>query len=269
MTEVLLYGEVGWDFDAHWLQGELSRADGDVTLRVHSPGGDVFEGVAISNVIRHARTRGKRVTALVDGLAASAASYMCLTCDEVVAGPGAVFMVHPASALAYGHAGDLRKTAQALDTCDSTIRDLYRRKTGRDSAEVEATVDAETWFGADEAVEWGLADRLDPDAEVDLSGVDAKWSDVAAGAPYAAFAHANPGMGDDLLSHQIHAALFGRRLEEARRAGNPAACYARHTLPSKPDEGDGPVEATGPEVGEAPAYAFANGQVHRIGKRKE
>ena len=58
MTDVLLYGEVGWDFDAKWLESALAESEGDVTLRVHSPGGDVFEGVAISNVIRRARRAG-------------------------------------------------------------------------------------------------------------------------------------------------------------------------------------------------------------------
>lgn len=267
MSEILLYGEVGWDFDAEWLNERLEGSEGDVTLRVHSPGGDVFDGVAIANTIRRARSQGRRVTAVVDGLAASAASYMCLTCDEVVASPGTVFMVHPPSGMCWGTAEDMRKTARALDACHDSIASLYRRRTGRSAAEVDAAMRDETWLTDEQAVAWGLADRVDGGEARDLSEVDAKWTSVMASADYAAFAHAHPAMDRALESHREHSERFGKRLLESLRAGNPPVDNAVPTLAPTAD-GDGPAEAAGTGEGEAPAYAIANGHVYRIGSKE-
>lgn len=267
MSEILLYGEVGWDFDAKWLNRLLDESEGDVTLRVHSPGGDVFDGVAIANTIRRAREGGRRVTAVVDGLAASAASYMCLTCDEVVASPGTVFMIHPPSGGCWGRAEDMRKTARALDACHDSIAELYRRRTGRSAAEVDEAMREETWLTDEEAVVWGLADRIDADEARDLTGVDAKWTSVMSSADYADFAHAHPAMDRALESHREHSERFGKVLVGSLRAGNPPVDNAVPTL-APTAEGDGGAEAAPAGEGEAPAYALANGHVYRIGSKE-
>lgn len=263
MAEITLYGEVGWDFDADWVGSAIDGSEGDVTLRVHSPGGDVFEGVAISNAIRRARAEGRRVRAVVDGLAASAASYMCLTADEVVAGPGAVFMVHPPSGACVGTAEDMRKVARALDTCHDAICGLYVRRTGRTPQAVDEAMEAETWFTADEAVEWGIADRVDGDGP-DLSDADARWAAVADGGDFRAFADANPALAERCDEYREHASRFKELLLRARAVGNPAVDNTESNM--TPDaRGDGSGEAPGPARGDAPRLFSDGWDVYRIG----
>ena len=268
MTEILLYGEVGWDFDAKWLNAALDGSEGDVTLRVHSPGGDVFEGVAIANTIRRARRAGRRVDAVVDGLAASAASYMCLTCDRVLAGPGAVFMVHPPSGGCYGTASDMRRVAQALDTCDATIRDLYGRRCTRTDAEIADAMAAETWMTAADAVSFGLADGVDTDEGPDLSLVNARWAGASGDAKLAAFAGGHPALQAAMDSYRTHSDLFRERLERSRDFPMGSVDNAHPTIAETEGECDGDVGATTAEAGEAPAYAVANGHIYRIGERR-
>lgn len=269
MTEILLYGEVGWEFDAGWLASALDGADDEVTLLVHSPGGDVFEGVAISNAIRRARAHGTRVVARVQGICASAASYMCLTADEVVAEPGSVFMVHPPSAVCAGTAGDMRETAQALDTCRDSIIDLYCRRTGRSPEEVDAVMGASTWMTAERAVEWGLADRVGDDA-ADLSDVDARWSAVRDSAEFAEFAAAHPALAERLDDYRAGSRRMAERMAEARESGFGPVEHASPSIPPKSeDDPDAAVEATAGGEGEAPSLAVANGHIYRIGNHRE
>lgn len=147
--------EVGSVLDA------LPDAVDQIILRINSPGGEVFEGVAILNMLRaHKAT----VTAVVDGLAASAASVIAAGCDETVMSPGTQMMIHKPSVIMWGDADDLRHEAGVLDSIENSIIDIYRDKAGeKDWAQLLAN---ETWFSASEAVEAGLADRtaVIPDA---------------------------------------------------------------------------------------------------------
>lgn len=263
MTEVMLYGEVGWDFDARWLSAALDGADDEVTLRVHSPGGDVFEGVAISNSIRRARAAGRRVTAVVDGLCASAASYMCLTADRVLAGPGAVFMVHPPSGGCYGTAEDMRGTARALEACEDSILSLYEARTGRSPEQIRAAMRDETWMGAGDAVAFGLADGMDEGPAPDLSGADSKWAGLSGSAEYAAFASRHGAMASSLGEYAAHSALFRDRLREARENDFGPVRDTRRIIPSE-DECDRSGEAPEAGRGEAPRLFSDGWDVYRI-----
>ena len=98
--------------------------------------------------------------ASIEGLAASAASYFALTADVVVINPSALMMIHNPWDIEIGDAEDMRKKADMLDKARSTISGQYARKTGRTVDEIEGLMDAETWFTATEAVEFGLADRM-------------------------------------------------------------------------------------------------------------
>jgi ATP-dependent protease ClpP protease subunit len=126
-----------------------------IVLRINSPGGEVFEGVAILNMLRaHKAT----VTAVVDGLAASAASVIAAGCDDTVMSPGTQMMIHQPSVLTWGNSSDLRKDADILDGIEASIIEIYTDKAGvKDWATMLAD---ETWMTAAEAVELGLADRV-------------------------------------------------------------------------------------------------------------
>ncbi len=161
---VYLYGRVGQDW---WGEGnsaldfakELDALGSrDIELRINSEGGDVFEGYAIYSSI--SRYPGK-VTAYIDGLAASAASYIALAADEVVMGEPAFMMIHNAWASAVGDAKDLRKAAETLEALDEQILSIYDKHSTKDAEEIAAAVEAVTWLSAEECVEWGFADRIE------------------------------------------------------------------------------------------------------------
>lgn len=132
-------------------------ADTDVSIRLNSPGGDVFEGRAImAAILAH---KGK-TTAYIDSLAASAATSIAIACDEVVISKGAFFMIHNASGAVWGDKTDMRETADLLEKIEGSIIADYTGKTGADESQIVAWMDAETWFSADEAIANGFCDRL-------------------------------------------------------------------------------------------------------------
>lgn len=135
-----------------------------IRLRINSPGGDVFEARAMATAIRN---HSSKVIAQIDGLAASAATYIALAADEVEIADGGFFMIHRAWTLAYGNAGELRDTAELLDKIDGTIRADYQRKTNQTVDQIDAWMEAETWFTAQEALDYGFVDRIGASANVE------------------------------------------------------------------------------------------------------
>ena len=126
-----------------------------IILRINSPGGEVWEGVSILNMFRaHKAT----VTAVVDGLAASAASFIAAGCDETVMSPGTQMMIHSPSGFTWGNATELRKDADFLDTIEASIIEIYTEKAGE--KDWTGLLAAETWLTAPQSVELGLADRV-------------------------------------------------------------------------------------------------------------
>lgn len=170
MRDIDVYGYIGkdfWDEDsvsAKQFMDSLRECGGeDVTVHINSGGGDVFEAQAMCEAIR---AYPGRVTASVEGLAASSASFFALTADEVVMNPCALLMVHNPYTVAMGDAAHMRETADLLDKVRGTIVSRYVSKTGAGQADVEAWMDAETWMSADEALERGFVDRLSDDMPV-------------------------------------------------------------------------------------------------------
>lgn len=129
----------------------------DVTVNINSPGGDMFEGLAIYNLLRE--YEGK-VTVKVLGLAASAASIIAMAGDEVQIGRGAFIMIHNCWVYAMGNRHDLQQIAADMVPFDKAMNDIYGARTGLDAATIDAMMDAETYIGGSEAVEKGFADRL-------------------------------------------------------------------------------------------------------------
>ncbi|MBZ5566576.1 MAG: Clp protease ClpP [Acidobacteriia bacterium] len=126
-----------------------------VTLSINSPGGDLFEGVAIYNILKGC---GKPVSAKVIGLAASAASLIACAGDEVTMGLGTQYMLHEAMAIEAGYAADMRKMADTLDSVTNSAADIYVAKTGMAKDKILAMMAAETWMGSEEACTKGFAD---------------------------------------------------------------------------------------------------------------
>lgn len=163
MLDIDVYGGIGDEFDEGGVTAvsfvrALRDADGeDVTIHINSSGGSVFDANTMAEALRGYKGH---TTASIEGLAASAASYFALTADDVVINPSALVMIHNPWDFAVGDAEDMRKKADMLDKARSTISAQYARKTGRTVDEIEGLMDAETWFTAQEAVEFGLVDRM-------------------------------------------------------------------------------------------------------------
>lgn len=149
-----------WGISAADVSKALDGLGEDVTeirVRINSPGGEAWEGLAILNMLRAHRAR---VVAVVDGVAASAASYIATGADETVMSPGTQLMIHDASAFAYGPAAVMRKAGTFLDSVSNAIASLYAEAAGGTDAAWRAVMVEETWYTAQEAVDAGLADRV-------------------------------------------------------------------------------------------------------------
>lgn len=128
-----------------------------IHLRINSPGGDVFEARAMVTALRQ---HPARVIAHIDGLAASAASYIALAADEVEMAEGAFLMIHNAWGVVVGNRHDLLDMAETLEKIDTTILADYQARTHRSSSDIQAWMDKETWFTATEAIDAGFVDRI-------------------------------------------------------------------------------------------------------------
>lgn len=164
MSDLTIYGEIGWDATAASFHRALSDAPaGKVTVRLNSPGGSVFDGLAIGSLIRN---HGK-VTAVVDGLAASAASIIFVAASRRVMAPGTMLMIHNPWSMVGGTSDDMRKEAEVLDTIAGEMAKLYADASGGklSAKDAEKLMDAETWLTPEQAVEIGLADAIEGKAK--------------------------------------------------------------------------------------------------------
>lgn len=159
-TEVLLYGEIGWDVEAKAFVEQLQAIDSQkITLRVNSPGGDVYDGLAIMNALR---VFDGEVTAVVEGMAASAASFIVVGgADRVIMRPDAEMMIHDALTMTAGNAEELQRQVADLERISGKLAGIYAGKAGGDPETWRAAMRDETWFTADEAVACGLADAVE------------------------------------------------------------------------------------------------------------
>lgn len=164
-AEVVIYGVIGASFwedgitDVNF-QKEL-KALGDVEeieVRINSVGGDVFQGWAIYNLLKQHKAK---ITTYVDGLAASIASIIALAGDTVIMGEGAQMMIHSAWTYTAGNARDLESVIDRLLSIDEQLIKTYAGKTKKDREHMRGLVQAETWFTAEEAVDIGLADKVE------------------------------------------------------------------------------------------------------------
>ncbi|MEU6582824.1 head maturation protease, ClpP-related [Nocardia sp. NPDC046763] len=158
---VYLFDEIDsyWGVSAEEFARELDGIDAEqITVKINSPGGNVYDGLAIMNaLIDHPA----KIITSVEGLAASAASFIAMAGDERVMRPGAELMIHNAWMVAIGSATDLRAAADQLERTSANLASIYADRSGGELADWQAAMDAETWYSAQEAVDAGLADRIE------------------------------------------------------------------------------------------------------------
>lgn len=161
---ITMFDVVGEDY---WSGGGITakrvasqlRAIGDrpVEVQINSPGGDMFEGIAIYNVLRE---HPQPITVKVMGMAASAASIIAMAGDRIEIGAASFLMIHNCWVIAIGNRHDMAETAEWLAPFDQAMVDLYAAKTGRDVKDIAKWMDAETYMSGSQAIERGFADEL-------------------------------------------------------------------------------------------------------------
>lgn len=136
---------------------ELQDGEGDITVWINSPGGDVFAAAQIYNMLMDYKGN---VTVKIDGLAASAASVIAMAGTEVQMSPVAMMMIHNPATIAIGDSSEMKKAIDMLDEVKESIMNAYEIKTGLSRSRISHLMDAESWFNAKKAVELGFADKL-------------------------------------------------------------------------------------------------------------
>lgn len=168
-TDLILYGEIGYDW---WTDGGITaeavskflaglpNGTTEINVRINSPGGDVFEGIAIYNALLNS---GLKVNVKIDALAASIATVIAMAGDTISMAGNGQFMIHKAWTIAMGNAEDMRGTADLLDSIDSgSIISTYVARTGLTEKEAGDMMAAETWMDAKSAKEKGFVDSIEP-----------------------------------------------------------------------------------------------------------
>lgn len=164
--EVMIYDEIGyWGITAKHFDEDLAKVTAKtITLRINSPGGNVFDGFAIYSALRaHAAT----VNVHIDGVAASIASVIAMAGDTVTIAKRAFVMIHDPSSYAFGNASDLRKEAELLDKIRDQIAGTYADRCGGEVEDIKKKMAEETWFDSESAMEFGLVDAVAGDDDED------------------------------------------------------------------------------------------------------
>lgn len=177
---ITMFDVIGEDY---WSGGGITakkvaaqlRAIGDrpVEVQINSPGGDMFEGIAIYNVLRE---HPQPITIKIMGMAASAASIIAMAGDQIEIGAASFIMIHNCWVVAIGNRHDMAETAEWLGPFDSAMVDVYAARTGQDAAAIARWMDAESYMSGSMAVDRGFADALLPADQV-TTDEDAKASD--------------------------------------------------------------------------------------------
>lgn len=261
-----LYGVVGgfWgDIVASDVVREIDALDvAELHVYVNSPGGDVYDGIAIRNALRrHSAT----IVVHVDGLAASAASFIAAAGDTVIMGENSELMIHDAWTIALGNADELRVVADDLDRVSDNIAAMYAEKAGGTAAEWRTLMKAETWYSASEAVTAGLADSVEGDTAADELDVAARFDlpiyahagRTAAPAPTLIAAMAATRKEPRMNREQLAAALAAGTITQAQHDDGLRILDAMTSAPA-----GAPVDALRPSAGvpgEAVSAEYATG----------
>ncbi|MCK1693719.1 head maturation protease, ClpP-related [Bradyrhizobium sp. 144] len=163
-AEIYVYGVIGTDWFGDGVSAKQFADDlkalgkvKTIDLRINSEGGSVFDGKAMYSLLNE---HPAKIVVHIDGLAASAASFLAMAGDEIEISEGGFIMIHNAYTIAMGDARELRRSAEMLDTVNNTIIDVYAARTKGDRKKITQMMDDETWMTGAEAVQNGFADRM-------------------------------------------------------------------------------------------------------------
>lgn len=251
-AEVMLYDEIGGWFGctADDLVAELRGITSPrMRVRINSPGGSVFEGIAIANALR---AHPANVTVQVDSVAASIASVIAMAGDRIEMAPNSMIMIHDAAGLCFGNAADMGEMEELLDLLSDNIADAYAARAGGTREQWRERMRAETWYLPEDAVENGLADEAtkapktgEPPAEPEE---DEPEPEMHRAFDLAAYGYQGPQQPVAGLSEDIRT-LVGEEVAERLRAAAGEPGVEEPEAPAEPE----PVEEpAAPEEDEAP-----------------
>ncbi|MFD7794330.1 head maturation protease, ClpP-related [Streptomyces sp. NPDC059759] len=194
-AEVMLYDEIGGWYGAtadEFIADLRGITSPNLRVRINSPGGSVFEGIAIANALR---SHPGNVIIQVDSVAASIASVIAMAGDRVEMAPNSMLMIHDASGVCLGNAADMEEMSKLLALISDNIADAYAARAGGTREEWRAAMQAETWYLPDAAVEAGLADEAlsVPKRGEPVENPDEAQPDMARAWDLAAYGYAGPG----------------------------------------------------------------------------
>lgn len=165
-SDIYIYDEIGfWGITASDFVQDLQAISAKtINLHLNSPGGEVFDGIAIYNALKsHSAT----VNVTIDALAASIASVISQAGDKISIAKAASVMIHEPAGMAWGDAATMRKLAEELDLIGDTISEIYSDRAGGEPSEWRARMESETWYRGQAAVDAGLADEVSGSAKQD------------------------------------------------------------------------------------------------------
>lgn len=193
-----------WGIDAETFVREVNGLNVEtLNVRINSPGGDVFTARAMQTALRQ---HPANVVVHIDGLAASAATFLAMAANEVRISAGAFFMIHKGWSFMMGNADDMRTQAQLLDAIDDSIAADYVKRTGLSVDQVAAMMTAETWMSSEQAFAHGFADKISDVTEHKAPETDDKLYDLSA------YQHPPDGYIRNPLNHHAVRAHLERRL---------------------------------------------------------
>jgi len=171
IAEMFMYGDISrYDINAREVGKELRKLDAKINtleIRLFSGGGDVFEGIAIYNLLKQS---DKKIVMYIDGLAASIASVIMLAGDEVIMGEGSQVMIHKPWSIAAGNSNDFMELIDQLDRVENEMIKIYQKATGLPESQIMKMLSEETWFNTDEAIEFNFADKIiEPQAHMSIA----------------------------------------------------------------------------------------------------
>lgn len=170
-AKVYVYDVIGgWDLDASDFVQNIHALDvASIDMHINSPGGFVYDAVSMYEAVR---SHPAKVITRVDGLAASAASFLAMAGDEVEIAKGGRMMIHDAQGIGMGSPADMREYADLLDEVSNDISQYYADRAGGKAVDWRAAMTATTWYSSSQAIDAGLADRISGGSEKESNLAD-------------------------------------------------------------------------------------------------
>jgi len=167
-ADMYLYGSIGsgWfaDISSKDVKAKLDNITAKIiNVRINSGGGDVFESIAIHNLLKNHRAT---INIHIDGYAASGASVIAMAGDKIIMPKNTMMMIHRAWTFAYGNAAELRKIANDLEKIDVAVTESYTSRFVGERSELEKLLDQETWLTAEECKALGFCDEVVDEIEI-------------------------------------------------------------------------------------------------------